>query len=155
MEGQNKMSLVEQVEKDLITAMKAQETLRLSVLRMMKTALKLKQVESGRALPDEEARAVVRTLMKQRRDSAEAFSGAGRMDLAEKELAEMKILESYLPAAATEDELDAAVSAGVAETGAASVKDLGKVMKAAMSKLSGKTVDGKRLSEKVRAKLGA
>lgn len=149
------MSLVEQVEKDLITAMKAQETLRLSVLRMMKTALKLKQVESGRALPDEEARAVVRTLMKQRRDSAEAFSGAGRMDLAEKELAEMKILESYLPAAATEDELDAAVSAGVAETGAASVKDLGKVMKAAMSKLSGKTVDGKRLSEKVRAKLGA
>lgn len=149
------MSLVEQVEKDLIAAMKAQETLRLSVLRMMKTALKLKQVESGQALPDEEARAVLRTLMKQRRDSAEAFSGAGRVDLAEKELAEMKILESYLPAAATEDDLDAAVSAGIAETGAASVKDLGKVMKAAMSKLSGKTVDGKRLSEKVRAKLGA
>lgn len=149
------MSLVEQVEKDLVAAMKAQEKLRLSVLRMMKTALKLKQVESGHALPDEEARAVLRTLVKQRRDSAEAFSGAGRMDLAEKELAEMKILESYLPAAATEDDLDAAVSAGIAETGAASVKDLGKVMKAAMSKLSGKTVDGKRLSEKVRAKLGA
>lgn len=149
------MSLVEQVEKDLVAAMKAQEKLRLSVLRMMKTALKLKQVESGQALPDEEARAVLRTLMKQRRDSAEAFSGAGRMDLAEKELAEMKIIESYLPAAATEDDLDAAVSAGIAETGAASVKDLGKVMKAAMSKLSGKTVDGKRLSEKVRAKLGA
>lgn len=149
------MPLVEQVEKDLVAAMKAQEKLRLSVLRMMKTALKLKQVESGQALPDEEARAVLRTLVKQRRDSAEAFSGAGRMDLAEKELAEMKIIESYLPAAATEDDLDAAVSAGIAETGAASVKDLGKVMKAAMSKLSGKTVDGKRLSEKVRAKLGA
>ncbi|HEV2501230.1 MAG TPA: GatB/YqeY domain-containing protein [Terriglobia bacterium] len=149
------MSLVEQVEKDLVAAMKAQETLRLSVLRMMKTALKLKQVESGQALPDEEARAVLRTLVKQRRDSVEAFSGAGRVDLAEKELAEMKILEGYLPAAATEDDLDAAVSAGIAETGAVSVKDLGKVMKAAMSKLSGKTVDGKRLSEKVRAKLGA
>lgn len=149
------MSLVEQVEKDLVAAMKAREPLRLSVLRMMKTAMKLKQVESGRALPDEEASAVLRTLVKQRRDSAEAFHGAGRVDLAEKELAEMKIVESYLPAAASEDDLNAAVSAGIAETGAASVKDLGKVMKAAMSKLSGKTVDGKRLSEKVRAKLGA
>lgn len=149
------MNLVEQVEKDLVAAMKAQQTLRLSVLRMMKTALKLKQTESGQALGDEDARAVLRTLMKQRRDAAEAFRGAGRADLADKELAEMSIVESYLPAAASEDEMNTAVAAAITETGASSAKDLGKVMKAAMTKLSGKTVDGKRLSEMVRAKLGA
>lgn len=149
------MNLVEQVEKDLVAAMKAQQTLRLSVLRMMKTALKLKQTESGQALGDEEARAVLRTLMKQRRDAAEAFEGAGRADLADKELAEMRMVEEYLPAAASEEDMNAAVSAAIAETGASSAKDMGKVMKAAMPKLSGKTVDGKKLSEKVRAKLGA
>ncbi|MGH9400545.1 MAG: GatB/YqeY domain-containing protein [Terriglobia bacterium] len=149
------MTLVEKIDTDLVVAMKQREALRLSVLRMMKTALKLKQVESGQALPDEEAQAVLRTLVKQRRDSAEAFRGAGRTELADKELAEMKIVESYLPAAATEDDMDAAVMAGIAETGAASAKDLGRVMKAAMAKLSGKTVDGKRLSEMVRKKLGA
>lgn len=149
------MTLVEQVEKDLIAAMKAKEALRLSVLRMMKTALKLKQTESGQELGDEEARAVLRTLMKQRRDAAEAFEGAGRADLADKELAEMRMVEEYLPAAASEEDMNAAVSAAIAETGASSAKDMGKVMKAAMPKLSGKTVDGKKLSEKVRAKLGA
>ena len=149
------MTLVEQVEKDLIAAMKAKEALRLSVLRMMKTALKLKQTESGQELGDEEARAVLRTLMKQRRDAAEAFEGAGRADLANKELAEMRMVEEYLPAAASEEDMNAAVSAAIAETGASSAKDMGKVMKAAMPKLSGKTVDGKKLSEKVRAKLGA
>lgn len=149
------MTLIEKVDNDLVVAMKQREALRLSVLRMMKTALKLKQVESGQALPDEEAQAVLRTLMKQRRDAAEAFRGAGRPELADKELAEMKIVESYLPAAATEDDMNAAVAAGIAETGAASAKDMGKAMKAAMAKLSGKTVDGKRLSEMVRKKLGA
>ncbi|MGH9378710.1 MAG: GatB/YqeY domain-containing protein, partial [Terriglobia bacterium] len=116
------MTLVEKIDTDLVVAMKQREALRLSVLRMMKTALKLKQVESGQALPDEEAQAVLRTLVKQRRDSAEAFRGAGRTELADKELAEMKIVESYLPAAATEDDMDAAVMAGIAETGAASAK---------------------------------
>src|SRR5579863_8362225 len=148
------MTLVEKVEKDLIAAMKEREPLRLSVLRMMKSALKHKQVESGKTLADEESQTVLRTLVKQRRDAAEAFRGAGRSDLAEKELTEMSIVEGYLPAAATEAEMEAAVAAAIAETGAASPKDLGKVMKAALAKLSGKTVDGKRLSEIVRARLG-
>ena len=149
------MTLVEQVEKDLVAAMKAREELRLSVLRMMKTALKLKQTESGRPLADAEALAVLRTLVKQRHESAEQFRKGGREDRAEKEEAEIKIVEGYLPAAATEDEIDAAVAAAIVETGAATPKDLGKVMKAAMVKLTGKSVDGKRVNEIARAKLGA
>lgn len=149
------MGLVEQVEKDLITAMKAQEALRLSVLRMVKTALKNKQIELQKELEDSEAVAVLRTLVKQRHDSVEQFRKGGREELAEKEEAEIKIVESYLPAAASEEEMDSAVAAAIAETGAAGAKDLGKVMKAAMAKLAGKNADGKRVNEKVRAKLGA
>ncbi|MGH9398024.1 MAG: GatB/YqeY domain-containing protein [Terriglobia bacterium] len=149
------MTLVERVDKDLTAAMKEQQPLRLSVLRMMKSALQLKQSESGKALVDEDARAVLRTLMKQRRDAASVFRQAGRDDLADKELAEMGIVEGYLPAAATETEMEAAVATALAETGAATPKDMGKVMKAAMIALAGKTMDGKRLSEMVRAKLGA
>jgi len=149
------MTLVEQVEKDLVAAMKAREELRLSVLRMMKTALKLKQTESGRPLADAEALAVLRTLVKQRHESAEQFRKGGREDRAEKEEAEIKIVEGYLPAAATEDEIDAAVAAAIVETGAATPKDLGKVMKAAMVRVAGKGVDGKRVNEIARAKLGA
>jgi uncharacterized protein YqeY len=149
------MTLVEQVEKDLVAAMKARQELRLSVLRMMKTALKLKQTESGRPLADAEALAVLRTLVKQRHESAEQFRKGGREDRAEKEEAEIKIVEGYLPAAATEEEVDAAVAAAIVETGAATPKDLGKVMKAAMVRLAGKSVDGKRVNETVRAKLGA
>jgi uncharacterized protein len=149
------MPLVEQVDKDLVVAMKAKEELRLSVLRMMKTALKLKQTESGRPLGDAEALAVLRTLVKQRHESAEQFRKGGREELAEKEEAEIKIVEGYLPAAATDQEIEAAVAAAIAETGAATAKDLGKVMKAAMAKLAGKNVDGKRVNDRVRAKLGA
>ncbi len=149
------MTLVEQVDKDLVAAMKAKEELRLSVLRMMKTALKLKQTESGQPLGDAEALAVLRTLVKQRHESAEQFRKGGREELAEKEEAEIKIVEGYLPAAATEEEVKAAVAAAIAETGATTAKELGKVMKAAMAKLAGKNVDGKRVNEKVRAKLGA
>jgi len=149
------MTLVEQVEKDLVAAMKAREELRLSVLRMMKTALKLKQTESGRPLADAEALAVLRTLVKQRHESAEQFRKGGREDRAEKEEAEIKIVEGYLPAAATEEEIDAAVAAAIVETGAATPKDLGKVMKAAMVRVAGKGVDGKRVNEIARAKLGA
>jgi uncharacterized protein len=149
------MAIVEQVGKDLVAAMKAREELKLSVLRMMKTALKLKQVELNKPLEDAEALAVLRTLAKQRHESAEAFRQGGRDDLADKEEAEIKIVEAYLPAAVTDEEIDAAVAAALAETGAASPKELGKVMKAAMAKLAGKNVDGKRVSEKVRAKLGA
>lgn len=149
------MTLVEQVEKDLVAAMKAREELRLSVLRMMKTALKLKQTESGQPLADAEALAVLRTLVKQRHESAEQFRKGGREELAEKEEAEIKIIEAYLPAAATDEEIEAAVAAGIVETAATTPKDLGKVMKVTMSKLAGKNVDGKRVSERVRAKLGA
>ena len=149
------MSIVEKVEKDLVAALKAQETLKLSVLRMMKAALMNKKVELGKAVDDPEALAVLRTLAKQRRESVEAFRKGGRDDLADKEEAEIKIVEAYLPAAASEEEIDAAVAAAIAETGASTAKDLGKAMKAAMAKLAGKNADGKRVSEKVRAKLGA
>ena len=149
------MPIVEKVEKDLVAALKAQETLKLSVLRMMKAALMNKKVELGKAVDDPEALAVLRTLAKQRRESVEAFRKGGRDDLADKEEAEIKIVEAYLPAAASEEEIDAAVAAAIAETGASTAKDLGKAMKAAMAKLAGKNADGKRVSEKVRAKLGA
>lgn len=149
------MGIVEVVDKDLVTAMKTKEVLRLSVLRMTKTALKHKQVEFGKALGDAEAMAVLRTLVKQRHDSVEQFRKGGREDLATKEEQEIKILEAYLPAAASDEEIDAAVAAAIAETGATSAKDMGKVMKAAMAKLAGKNADGKRVNEKVRAKLGA
>ncbi len=149
------MTLVEQVEKDLVAALKAQEALKLSVLRMMKAALTNKKIELGKPLDDAAAIAVLRTLVKQRDDSVEAFRKGGRDDLADKEAAEIKIVEAYLPAAASDEEIAAAVEAAVAETGAAGPKDLGKVMKAVMAKLAGKNADGKRVSEKVKAKLGA
>lgn len=149
------MPLVEQIDRDIIAAMKAKAELKLSTLRMMKTALKLKQVESGKPLSDTEAVAILRTLVKQRHDSAQQFRQGGRAELADKEEAEIKIVESYMPAAATDEEIDAAVTAALAETAASTAKDIGKVMKAAMAKLAGKNADGKRVNEKVRAKLGA
>lgn len=149
------MLIVEKVEKDLVAALKAQETLKLSVLRMMKAALMNKKVELGKAVDDPEAVAVLRTLAKQRRESVEAFRKGGREDLAQKEEAEIKIVEAYLPAAASDEEMDAAVAAAIAETGASTAKDMGKAMKAAMARLAGKNADGKRVSEKVRARLGA
>jgi uncharacterized protein YqeY len=149
------MSIVEQVEKDLVAALRAQEALKLSVLRMMKAALMNKKVERGKDVDDTEALAVLRTLAKQRHESVEAFRKGGREDLALKEEAEVKIVEAYLPAAANDDEIDSAVAAAIAESGASTAKDVGKAMKAAMAKLAGKNADGKRVSEKVRAKLGA
>jgi uncharacterized protein YqeY len=149
------MPIVEKVEKDLVAALKAQEALKLSVLRMMKAALMNKKVELGKAVDDSEALGVLRTLAKQRRESVEAFRKGRRDDLADKEEAEIKIVEAYLPAAASEEEIEAAVAAAIAESGAGTAKDMGKAMKAAMAKLAGKNADGKRVSEKVRAKLGA
>jgi len=148
------MALVEQIEKDLVAAMKAREELRLSVLRMAKAALMNKKIELRKPLEDAEALAVLRTLIKQRRDSVEQFRKGKRDDLADKEDAEIKIIERYLPAGASEEEIDAAVAAAIQETGAASAKDLGKVMKAAMAKFAGQNVDGKHVNERVRAKLG-
>ena len=153
------MALVEQIDKDLIAAMKAKEELKLSTLRMMKSALKLKQVELGKPVADAEAVSVLRTLVKQRHDSAEQFRKGGRDALADKEEAEIRIVESYMPAGASDEEIDAAVAAALTETAAANpaglgAKDIGKVMKSAMAKLAGKNADGKRVNEKVRAKLG-
>lgn len=148
------MTLVAQIEKDMVAAMKAKEELKLSVLRMMKAAFMNKKIELGKPLGDPEAIAVMRTQVKQRHDSVEAFRQGGREELAQKEAAEIKIIEAYLPAAASDEEMDAAVAAAISETGAAGPKDTGKVMKAAMAQLAGKNADGKRVSEKVRAKLG-
>lgn len=149
------MSLSEQIEKDLVAAMKARQELKLSVLRMTKAALKNKQIEFGKPLEDTDTHAVLRTLVKQRRDSVEQFRKGGREDLATKEEAEIKIVESYLPAAATDEEIEAAVTAALAETGAGGPKDMGKLMKTVMAKFAGRNVDGKRVSERVRARLGA
>ena len=148
------MGIVEQVDRELVAAMKAKEELRLSVLRMTKAALKNKQVELGKPPDDPQAVAVLRSLVKQRHDSVEQFRKGGREDLAVKEEQEIKVLESYLPAAAGDEEIEAAVAAALAETGATGAKDLGKVMKVAMAKLAGKNADGKRVNELVRAKLG-
>jgi uncharacterized protein len=148
------MTIAEKVEKDLVAAMKAREELRLSVLRMAKTSLKNKQVELGKPLTNDQSIAVLRTLIKQRRDSAEQFRKGGREELATKEEAETEILQTYLPAEAGDEEIDSAVAAAIEETGAAGPQDLGKVMKAAMLKLAGKNADGKRVNQTARAKLG-
>ena len=148
------MAIVEQVEKDLVAAMKAKDVLKLSVLRMAKAALMNKKVELGKPVGDPEALAVLHTLIKQRRDSTEQFRKGKRDDLADKEEAEIKIIELYLPAGASAEEIDAAVTSALQETGATSAKDMGKVMKAAMAKLAGKNADGKQVSERVRARLG-
>jgi uncharacterized protein YqeY len=147
------MSLVERVQKDLTEAMKGKDELRLSTLRMMKSALKNKEVEKMRPLQDTESLQVLQTLVKQRRESAEQFTKGGRRDLAEKELKEIIIIEEYLPAAPSDAELAAAIEAAIAEAGADSLKQMGAVIKAARSRLEGKTVDGKTLSDLVRERL--
>ena len=148
------MTLAEQIEKDMIASLKAKEELKLSVLRMAKAALMNKKIELGKPVGDTEAMAVLRLLLKQRHDSVEAFRKGGREEAALKEEAEIKILETYMPAAASDEEIGAAVAAAITETGAAGAKDFGKAMKATMAKLAGKNADGKRVSEMVRAKLG-
>ncbi len=149
------MNLNEQVAQDLTAAMKAKDQARLSALRMLKAAIMNKGVEKGRDLEDAEVLQVVSSLVKQRRDSIEQFSRAGRTDLVEKESGEIAVLERYLPPAASAEEIDAAVDAAIAETGAASPKDMGKVMKAVMPKLAGKNADGRTINDAVRRKLGA
>jgi uncharacterized protein YqeY len=147
------MALEQTLSADIVTAMKAKDQTRLTALRMLKTALTNKSIEKGRALDEAEELQVVSTLVKQRRDSIEQFTKGGRQDLADKEQAEIGVLSGYLPAAASDEDVAAAVSAAIAETGAASAKDMGKVMKAAMAALAGKSVDGKKVSEAVRQRL--
>ncbi len=149
------MNLHEHVSGDITTAMKARDQVRLSALRMFKAAIMNKGVEKGRDLDDAEVLQVAAALVKQRRDSIEQFSKAGRTDLVEKETAEMAVLQAYLPASATAEEIDAAVAAAIAEAGATSAKDMGKVMKAVMPKLAGKAADGRAVNDAVRRALGA
>jgi uncharacterized protein len=147
------MSLAEKIQSDIVTAMKAKDDLRLSVLRMIKAAIQLKEVEKIRKLDDSESIQLLQTLLKQRKESIDQFSKGGRTDLAEKEQKEAAILEAYLPAGASAEDMDAAITKAIAETGAASIKQMGAVVKAAKAQLEGKTVDGKALSDLVRDRL--
>ena len=150
------MTLVERITQDLTAAMKAKDAARTSVLRMAKAALKNREIDKGEPLDDPEVVKALQSLVKQREDSAEQYAKASRPELAEKERAEITVLKEYLPAEISEEEIVAAVEKAVGETGAASPKDMGKVMKAAMATLagSGKAVDGKRVNAAARKKLG-
>jgi uncharacterized protein len=148
------MSLKEKIISDLTVAMKAKDAERLSTLRMVKANLMNRQIDKGSELTDDEVTKALQSLVKQRRDSIEQYEKAGRTDLAEKEALEISHIETYLPQAATAEEIAAAVVTAMLETGASSMKDMGAVMKATMTLLAGKTVDGKIVSEAVKAKLG-
>jgi uncharacterized protein YqeY len=147
------MSLLDRIQKEMVVAMKAKDEARLSTIRMIKTALKKQEVDSMKPLDEAAEMQIMNSLMKQRRESADMFRQGGRLELAEKEENEIKIIESYMPAAATDEDIDQAISAAMAETGITAQKQMGVVMKAAQAKLTGKRVDGKALSEKVRSKL--
>ena len=147
------MSLLDEVTTAIADAMRKREPVRLGALRMLKAALMNREVERGRALDDGEAGQVVSSLVKQRKDSIEQFTKGGRQDLVDKEAAEIRVLESYLPPAADRADIDRAIAEAIAETGATSVKDMGRVMKAAMARLAGQSVDGKTVNELVKKKL--
>jgi len=147
------MPIVDQINRDLTEAMKAREAERLSALRMIKTALKVRDTELPGTIDDTEAIKVLYTLLKQRRDAAEQYRAGGREESAVKEENEAVIIQSYLPVSVTEEEMITAVAAAIAETGASSMKDMGSVMKTVRAKLEGKTVDGRALSDLVKAKL--
>ena len=147
------MALLDRIQTDMVTAMKAKEEARLGALRMIKAALKKHEIDSMKPLDDSTELQVLNTLIKQRRESADMFRKGNRPELAEKEEGELKIIESYMPSAPTDAEIEAAIEAALAETGVTSQKQMGVVMKAAQAKLAGKRVDGKALSEKVRARL--
>lgn len=147
------MTLSEKIQKDLTEAMRSKDELRLSVLRGVKSAIKYKETEKIRALDEAESIQILQTLVKQRKESIEQFGKGGRQDLVDKETKELAILESYLPASASDAEMDAAISKAIAESGANSMKQMGGVVKAAKAALEGKVVDGKALSDRVRARL--
>jgi len=147
------MSISEQVTKDMTAAMKAREELKLSTLRMMKSAIKNKEIEKRAALDDKEALQVLSTMIKQRKDSIEQFTKGGRQELADKEAAEISIIEGYMPKAVGEAEIFAAVRATIVEMGSPTMKDMGTVMKNTMAKFAGARVDGKVVSEAVKKEL--
>src|SRR5205807_2220770 len=150
------MALVDQIQKDITTAMKARDEQRLSTLRMVKTALKNREIDKMSPLDDKKSQAVLTTLIKQRKESVEQFTKGGRQEMADKEAAEIVLIESYLPKAAGEAEIVAGVKAVIAEMGSPTMKDMGTVMKNAMARFSGAgmRVDGKLVSEAVKRELG-
>ncbi|HEY9431611.1 MAG TPA: GatB/YqeY domain-containing protein [Blastocatellia bacterium] len=148
------MTFLDRINEDLKAAMKSKDSDRLSTLRMVKTALKNREIDKMEALTDEEAIKVLQSLVKQRRDSIEQYQQAGRIELAEKEAAEIKVIEEYLPAALDDAAIARVVEETIVETGASSMKEMGAVMKAVMAKLAGQTVDGKAVNQIVKSKLG-
>jgi uncharacterized protein YqeY len=147
------MPLLDRVQKDMVTAMKEKNELRLGAIRMLKAALMKHKVDSMKELDDAAEMQVLNQLLKQRREAADMFRKGGRAELAEKEEAEQKVIESYMPASASDADIESAIAAALAETGISSLKEMGKVMNAAKAKLAGKRVDGKMLSDRVRARL--
>ena len=147
------MPLLEQIQKDMVAAMKGREEARLDAIRMIKSALQKQQIDTMKPLDEAAELQVLNTLVKQRREAAEMFRKGGRAELAEKEEAELKLIESYMPSLPSAEEMDAAIAAAMSETGVTSLKQMGVVMKAVQEKLKGKSVDGKTLSDKVRSKL--
>ena len=146
-------AFVTRITADIANAMRAKEPIALSTLRMLKAALMNKEVERGRDLDDAESLQVVTALVKQRRDAIEQFKAGGRQDLVDRETAEIGVLERYLPPAASDADIDAAIDAAVAETGATSAKDMGRVMKAVMARLAGSSADGRKVSDAVKKRL--
>ncbi|MGI8920019.1 MAG: GatB/YqeY domain-containing protein [Pyrinomonadaceae bacterium] len=153
--GRKFMSLKQQIISDLTASMKAQDTARTSTLRMVKAGIVNREIEKGGGLDDDEMAKLLRSMVKQRKDSVEQFEKGARPELAAKEQAEIVVIEAYLPQGASQDEIEQAVAAAIAETDAASMKDMGKVMKAVQATLGGKNADGRTISEAVKAKLGS
>src|SRR5271168_2214717 len=147
------MALLDRIQIDMVAAMRAKEELKLNAIRMIKAALKKHEVDARKPLDEATELQILGTLIKQRREAADMFRKGNRAELADKEEVELKLIESYMPAAPSEKEIEDAIAGALAETGATSAKQMGVVMKAAQAKLAGKRVDGKALSEKVRAKL--
>jgi uncharacterized protein YqeY len=147
------MPLLDQIQKDLTAAMKGREEARLDALRMIKTALKKHEIDAMKPLDEATELQILNTLIKQRKEASEMFRKGNRPELADREDAEQKLIETYMPSAPTEEEVDAAIAAAMAESGITSLKQMGVVMKAAQAKLAGKRVDGKALSDRVRSKL--
>ena len=147
------MPLLDSLQKDIVAAMKAKDEARLSTLRMMKTALQKHQIDAMKPLDDATEQQILKSLVKQRMDAADMFRKGNREELARKEESERAMIESYLPAGASLEEIDEAIDSAITETGASTAKQMGLVMKAVQAKLAGKTIDGRALSEKVKAKL--
>ena len=147
------MALLDQIQSDMVAAMRAKDEVKLNAIRMIKAALKKHEIDSMKPLSEDSELQVLSTLIKQRREAADMFRKGNRQELAEKEEAELKLIESYMPAPPSDVEIDQAITAAMSETGVESLKQMGVVMKAAQAKLAGKRVDGKALSEKVRARL--